>query len=85
MSSFSLRPPLPEGLSHSGIQFVLPSEEKLSDAIVGAIAVALQELLPAGDFSVGPDGVIMSAASTTCGSSLWFQVGLHEGIERSNR
>jgi hypothetical protein len=85
MSSFSLRPPLPEGLSHSGIQFVLPSEGKISDAIVGAIAVALQELLPAGDFSVGANGAFMRAAPTTQGGSLWFQVGLHEGIERSNR
>jgi hypothetical protein len=85
MSSCALRPPLPEGLSHAGIQFISPSEGALSDTILGAIAVALQELLPAGDFSVGADGAFRSSAPTSQGSSLWFQVGLHEGIERSNR
>lgn len=84
MSSVSLRPPLPEGLSHAGIQFIRPSEGKLSDSIVGAIAVALLELLPAGDFSVGANGTF-SASSAQQGGSLWFHVGLHEGIERSNR
>jgi hypothetical protein len=84
MDSFALRPPLPEGLSHSGIEFIPPSEGKLPEAVVAAIAGALQELLPRGDFTVGANGAF-SASPTQHGGSLWFHVGLHEGIERSNR
>jgi hypothetical protein len=82
MSSFVLRPPLPEGFSHSEIPFILPSEDKLSNATVAVIAAALHELLPLGDFTVGADGSY-SGSPNKQNISLWFQVGLYEGIERS--
>jgi hypothetical protein len=84
MSSFVLRPPLPEGLSHSDIEFILPSEATLSAAAVAAIAAALQELLPLGDFTVGADGAF-GGPQNKQSDSLWFQVGLYEGIERGIR
>lgn len=84
MSSFVLRPPLPDGLSHAEIDFIAPSEDKLSGASVAAIAAALRELLPAGDFTVGADGGFTQSQNTQ-NNSLWFQVGLFEGVERSIR
>lgn len=84
MDSSLLRPPLPEGLSHTDIRFISPASGALSESTLVAIATALNQLLPRGDFSVSADGVV-TAVSEAVPPSLWLQAGLVEGIERSVR
>lgn len=84
MDSSLLRPPLPEGLTHRDIRFVSPCSGALSESVLVAIATALHELLPPGDFSVTAEGDTR-ASSEAARPSLWFNAGLLEGIERSMR
>lgn len=91
MSSIALRPPLPSPLSHDGIPFILDLEgartERLSDQLIVAIASCLQELLPEGDLTTDADGALVQLhtnAPYRHVPTLWHQVGLLEGIERSS-
>ncbi|MFN4895245.1 MAG: hypothetical protein ACK5GN_06085 [Pseudomonadota bacterium] len=91
MRTVTLLPPLPPPLSHSGIPFVLDvshaSTSQPSDETIVAIAASLQSLLPEGDLTVDSQGTIIQARSSLRATdirTLWHQVGLIEGIERSS-
>lgn len=90
MSPLSLRPPLLPPLSHDNIPFILDTkvtkELHVPDHILVAIASGLEAILPPGDLRVDQNGVIVavnSDTSTSSTTSMWYQVGLLEGIERS--
>ncbi len=85
MDFFNPRPPLPVGLSHSGVHFIQPAKMAIDISTLVAIASALQELLPRGDFTMTPHGPLLSTPNNAETSSLWHRAGLLEGIERSFR
>jgi hypothetical protein len=95
MKTIALRPPLPVSLSHDGIQFVLDESIAstatggISGRVLAAIASSLQTILPPeGDLFVDANGSIsgtLKSNQPTQTLSLWYQVGLLEGVERSMR
>lgn len=63
-----LAPPLPPPLSHEGITFVTgeaPPKRALNERTIAAIAAALQQLLPPGDFITCHDGTLMGCGGET--------------------
>ncbi len=86
MSTVELRPPLPPPLSHEGITFVKsPSRHAtaLSPNTVVAIATALNQLLPSGDFVVTGDGRLELIESGV--PSAWSVAARLEAVERDPR
>ena len=79
MPSVELRPPLPEMLPHREVQFIAPCRSAFTPASLAAIALALTEMLPAGDFSALPDGTLVFAPIR----SPWDQAAREEALERT--
>ena len=90
MNTPSLRPPLPPSLSHTGIRFLFDRQahpHSLTPETIAAIATALSAMLPAGDLLVDTDGIMRvmgTPRDADTRPSLWYQVGLVAGIERSS-
>jgi|688.fasta_scaffold157169_3 hypothetical protein len=79
MASVELRPPLPPALPHKEVAFVLPRGNLLSPELVAAIAAALAEALPNGDFVAHPDGSLLFAEP----HSPWSLRAREDALERS--
>jgi hypothetical protein len=92
MNQRPLRPPLPETLTHDGITFIFDSSSltseggEISHEVLALIAAGLQVALPEGDLTVNQSGQltrINESAQPTQPGSLWYKLGLIEGIDRS--
>jgi len=84
MRNVKLRPPLPPPLSHEGIAFVsTPAHDpqRLSPQTLVAIALALGELLPSGDFVSTADGKLYQ--QDVAPQSPWVTAARLESVERS--
>lgn len=79
MASVELRPPLPSSLPHKDAPFVLPRGGLLSPELVAAVAAALAESLPSGDFVAQPDGSLLFAQL----HSPWSLRAREESLDRS--
>ncbi len=80
MSSVELRPPLPEQLPHRDVLFVLPDlATTLSPAILSAIASAIAQSLPPGDFTAQDNGTIIFRTPL----SAWSKAAREEALERA--
>ena len=86
MSTVELRPPLPPPLSHEGITFVKSPPRHvaaLSPNTVVAIATALNQHLPSGDFVVTGDGRLEIIESGV--PAAWCVAARLEAVERDPR
>lgn len=86
MSTVELRPPLPPPLTHEGVIFVKSPPRRapaLSPNTVVAIATALNQLLPSGDFVVTGDGRLELIESGA--HSAWCVAARLEAVERDPR
>jgi hypothetical protein len=86
MSTIELRPPLPPPLSHEGITFVKSPPRHataLSPNTVVAIAMALNQLLPSGDFVATGDGRLELQGAGA--SSAWSVAARLDAVERNPR
>ncbi len=79
MASVELRPPLPPNLPHKDAPFVLPRGGLPSPELLAAIAAALSESLPCGDFVAQPDGSLLFAQP----HSPWSLRAREESLDRS--
>lgn len=79
MSSVELRPPLPEMLPHREVRFIAPCGSALPPATLAAIALAITEALPAGDFSASADGTLVFSPIRLP----WDQAAREEALERA--
>jgi hypothetical protein len=92
MNKRPLRPPLPESLTHDGIEFIFDRSSltgnggELDQDILALIAAGLQAILPEGDLIIDQGGQIARITNPDQPiqtASLWYQIGLIEGIDRS--
>lgn len=80
MATVELRPPLPPGLPHQEVPFIVPIIAGcISPETLAAIAAALGEVLPPGDFCARGDGSLYFEQL----SSAWMQCGRDEALDRS--
>ena len=78
-----LRPPLPSSLLDRDAPFVAPGPQvsALSPEVIVAIACALNEILPQGDFIAVSSGRITYEHPAP--GSTWYRTGILEALERS--
>jgi hypothetical protein len=82
-SSTTLYPPLSPATTDREVPFIVatPPAQALNAQTVAAIALALNELLPAGDLSVSTTGVLTSTSAAP--ESAWSVAARIEAVSRS--
>jgi hypothetical protein len=82
-TTITLYPPLPPATADREVPFVVstPPSQALDSQTVVAIALALNQLLPAGDLSVSSTGALTSSSSSP--ESAWSLAARIEAVSRS--
>lgn len=82
-TTITLYPPLPPSTADRDIPFVAsaPPSQALNSQTVAAIALALNQVLPAGDLSVSSTGALTCSSSSP--ESAWSIAARIEAVSRS--